>query len=110
MSGGSTRWASRSMSSGMRETRSALTSGRNPEAVMAHIVYVGESDGSVGGQDHRARRAHPAAGAADTREPRPRDLPLAALPPELAGRLDQQEDPAHAGVAGGQAAAVGVGG
>src|SRR3954453_6573719 len=36
------------------------------------------------------------------------DLARAAVPPELADRLDQQEDPEHAGVGVGEAAATGV--
>ena len=49
----------------------------------------------------------PAAGAVGDRETRPGDL-RGRRAAELSGGLDQQEDAAHAGVAGRQATPVGV--
>src|ERR1700736_1658932 len=61
------------------------------------------------GEDHGAVRAEPAAGPAHTGEAGVGHLALAAFTPQLADRLDQQEQPTHARVAGRQASAIGVG-
>src|SRR5207253_2140996 len=71
----------------------------------ARSPSVGSEDGSRHGAEPAARRAH--AGQTGVG-----DLAGAAreVAPELLGRLDQKEDAAHPRVAGGEPAAVSVGG
>jgi hypothetical protein len=69
--------------------------------------------GSPPAQHHRSRRAEPASGPRRDRQfgqpaARRPHLVAARLAPQLAYRLDQQEQAAHPRVAGGEAAAVGV--
>src|SRR5262249_27148292 len=62
------------------------------------------------GPDQGARRQQHAAHAVDERHPAAGHLAVAALAAELAGGLDDREDPVHPGVGVGEPAAVGVDG
>src|SRR3954451_5607353 len=59
-------------------------------------------------EDGGRRTGQVAAHAVDEGDLGVLDLARAAVPPELADRLDQQEDPEHAGVGVGEPAATGV--
>ncbi len=62
----------------------------------------------VGGQDQSAGGGKGASGAVDQTGLGIRDLPVAALAPELACSFQEEEHAVHAGVTVGEASAVGV--
>ena len=66
--------------------------------------------GLLTAEDGRPRRGDPAAGGVDAGQGGVGHLAVAAFAAQLLDRLDEEEDPAHAGLARRQAPAVGVGG